>query len=626
MIYAKHDSFNRVFRSPGGAISTGTKLKLSLFLTASAEVKLKLWQGDTASTLSMSARSYNFGGRAGYMHTCEFKSPDTPCLLFYCFEISVNGKTIYYCGRHGEGELSETISHSYQITVYEPFTLPDWYKRSICYQIFPDRFARGEGIGGLMRVHTHTNMGRPIFVHTDWNEEVNYLPLNHEKHYNPVDFYCGDFKGIEEKLPYLKSLSVGLLYLNPIFESRSNHRYDTANYMKADGILGGDDAFFALKKSCEENKIRLMLDGVFSHTGADSVYFNKYGCYAEKGAYESCESKYYEWYDFTKYPDEYISWWGFSDLPEVDEDNKSYREHIAAAVEKWDCSWRLDVADELTDDFIKFLRKKIKESDKENVLIGEVWEDASDKFSKSMRRGYTNGDELDGVMNYPLRQWIIDFLLFRISAFELEYNIKSQLENYPKEFMKGTLNILGSHDTVRILTVLCGAPGRDELSREKQAEISFSGTRLTNGEKKVILAVIVQFGMQGVPCIYYGDEIGMQGMADPFSRRTFNPEKTNSNILNAYMRITAAYSKNSAFSGDIECTALTDDVLVIKRSFDENEAFCMVNRGTSDEKISVSASGRVYVDYLTDKTYCAYKDVLDITLKAGEGVFLCSLE
>lgn len=627
-MYAMHDSFDERFRSPLGARRLNDEVSLSIFLTVNASVKLKFWINGRENETQMLSSSYHYGKRAGYIYSCRITMPDTPCLVFYSFFISVCGKTYYYCGKHGEGFLTEEISSSYQITVYEPYSLPDWYKNCVMYQIFPDRFARSSESGGLSRVGTHVNAGKRVYLHTDWNEEVNYAPLPHESYYTPCDFFCGDLLGIEENLPYLKSLSVGCLYLNPVFEAESNHRYDTGDYMHIDGILGGDEAFFSLKNACQAENIRIMLDGVFSHTGADSVYFNKYGRYHTLGAYQSKNSEYFSWYDFIEYPQRYKSWWGFEDLPEVCEDDPSYRAFIEQVADKWKTSWRLDVADELTDDFIKFLRKRVKAANSEAVVIGEVWEDASDKHSKGIRRGYTNGDELDGVMNYPLRQNIVDFLMYKISAENFVYNMKAQQENYPEEFIKGSMNILGSHDTVRILTVLCNAPERDALPKEEQSKVIFSGNELTNGKKKVILAMIIQFATMGVPCIYYGDEIGMQGMADPFCRRTFDMKRTENNeILEAYRQIAGKRTSHAAFSGGQRLIAISDDVLAVERYACDKRAFCVVNRSGEERRVKIdkAGDGTVYTDALSSRVYSAYRNTLEFTLEAYGGAFLCSL-
>ena len=628
-----HNSFNLFFRNPFGAVCCCQKINISIFTETNSHCTLLVWYFDHYEECSMFSEFCSYNGTNGYIHSYNLTAPDKPGLVFYCFKIENSSETAYYCGRHGNGYVSYQITESYQITVYLGSGFAENQKNRIAYQIFPDRFKRGNKYGGLLRINSHTNRGQNVFIHTDWNDEVLYNPKPYEKYYTPNDFYCGDLQGIEQSIDYLKSLSVNMIYLNPIFESASNHRYDTADYMHIDGILGGDDAFYSLQNACKANKIELMLDGVFSHTGADSLYFNKYKHYGEGGAFNSKLSPYYEWYSFIDHPDTYNSWWGFDELPEVNEDCPSYQRYIENVLNKWRCSWRLDVADELTDNFMQFLYEKTKAIDKNSIVIGEVWEDASDKHSKNHRRGYTNGNMLDGVMNYPLRTWIINFLTCKIDARELAFNITAQAENYPRNFLNCCLNLLSSHDTQRILTVLCGAPDRDALPKDQQQKVLFSGKRLTNGIKKVILAILLQFSVIGIPCIYYGDEVGMQGMADPFSRRAFM-QTNNTNdlqLLTVIQKIAFARSKNTAFCGDMICTSYGSEVAVIARINDSAIALCLVNRSADNIKIDIditadykidSYSHKSFKDCIKGKIYTVNGNILSIILDAYSGLLL----
>ena len=193
-------------------------------------------------------------------------------------------------------------------------------------------------------------------------------------------------------------------------------------------MLGGDEALSALVKAAKERGMRIMLDGVFSHTGADSVYFDKYSRYGEGGAYHLAQSPYRSWYDFNdRYPNGYRSWWGFPELPEVNEEDASYCAFVMGGEDsllsrmagKAVTSWRLDVADELPDAFITSLRGKLKALDADGVLLGEVWEDASNKVSYGEQRAYVLGNSLDSVMNYPFRAAVADFLLHKSDAYAL---------------------------------------------------------------------------------------------------------------------------------------------------------------------------------------------------------------
>ena len=309
------------------------------------------------------------------------------------------------------------------------------------------------------------------------------------------DFYGGNLLGVKKKLEYIKSLGVSVIYFNPIFDSPSCHKYDTGDYEKINPMFGDEEIFKDLCNEAEKIGIKIILDGVFSHTGSDSKYFNKFGNYNSLGAYQSLQSPYYRWYRFNDYPDLYEAWWGFSNMPNIDELNPSYLDYIIrddnSIVEKWirlgASGWRLDVADELPDEFIKILKKKLKEVDKDSVLIDEVWEDASNKVSYSRKREYLFGNELDSVTNYPLRQIILDLVRNYIGNKSFIRRYLSLKENYPKEYFYSTMNMLGNHDTERVLTMLNNSV---ELLKE---------------------AVAIQMTLPGVPLIYYGDEAGLTG-------------------------------------------------------------------------------------------------------------------
>ncbi|NLB61778.1 MAG: hypothetical protein GX802_05070, partial [Clostridiales bacterium] len=399
-----HNSFDSYFRFPFGAMPTGEKLTLRVFaptdsIEGGAEaVKLRLWENASEKVFTGERYPCVYEGNSGNLFKFEIEMPKKPMLVWYYFIVETQDGTFYLGETNGLATLTHFPMKSYQVTVYDKeFSTPKWFSDTIAYQIFPDRFKKGTKRGGLDRISTHTNKGRQVYIHDDWNDEVLYSPLPNKLHYAPIDFFGGDLAGITQSLPYLSKLHIGCLYLNPIFESASNHRYDTSDYMRVDEVLGGDAALIELANECSSKKIKIMLDGVFSHTGDDSVYFNRFNRYDSVGAYNSHDSEFYEWYDFVEFPDRYRSWWGFLNMPEVNEDNANYREFIKKVLRKWanvaNVSWRLDVADELTDSFIKMLREELKSYD--SVLIGEVWEDASNKHSHGSLRGYTNGFELD---------------------------------------------------------------------------------------------------------------------------------------------------------------------------------------------------------------------------------------
>ncbi len=451
-----------------------------------------------------------------------------PKLLFYrfCYENSW-GKT--EIGKQKDSCAGEICSdRKWQLTVYSPdFKTPDWIKGGIIYQIFPDRFCfSGEA---------KKNVPKDRILRDDWGALPHYLP-DSEGIIRNNDYFCGDFKGIEQKLPYIASLGVNCIYLNPISEAHSNHRYDTADYMKPDPLLGSIEDFSSLCKSAEELGIKIIIDGVFSHTGADSVYFNKYGRYKNTGAFGDKNSPYYTWYKFEKDSDEYVSWWGIDTLPETKEEEPSFLSFITGengVIDFWlkagAAGYRLDVADELPDVFLDEVRKAVKRNGEDKYLLGEVWEDATNKISHGGRRRFLLGHQLDSVMNYPFRQAITDFLLSS-NAEKFMESVFSITENYPPEALDCLMNHLGTHDTQRILTLLSGIDCEGK-SREMQACVSISDSALKQGKKLLKMALVMNFTLPGVPSIYYGDEAALTGCKDPFNRGCFPWENEDSEIL-----------------------------------------------------------------------------------------------
>ena len=511
----KFDSRNSKYKTPFGAVTPGTQVRFfAETQRRDISVFLRLWVDDHEEIV----RGCVLEDGVEFYYT-----PDHTGIVWYYFVIYAPEGCRYYSARGGgEGELFEYPPDSYQLTVYdEAYTTPEWFRKGVAYQIFPDRFYRSGEILGLER---HRALGHRPTVHENWNDRPDYLPLEGKKHYSPTDFFGGNLWGIAEKLPYIASLGVNCIYLNPIVLSDSNHRYNTADYMEVDPILGGDEALDYLVKKADEQGIKLMLDGVFSHTGDDSVYFDRYGKFGG-GACSDPGSPYRDWYAFKEYPTKYRSWWGFETLPEVEEMTPSYMDFVGRVLDRYAqsgvTSWRLDVADELPDEFIEFLRRRIKQNDPEGVILGEVWEEASNKQAYGHRRKYVDGHELDSVMGYPFRWAMIDFFLERIEGGALAKYLLSFMENYPAPFYYAHLNLMGSHDEVRPVTALAGAPRRGELPREQQAEVSFTPEEMEYARNRFMLAAAVQYTMPGVPCLYYGDEAGLCGMADPFNRGTY---------------------------------------------------------------------------------------------------------
>ena len=432
----------------------------------------------------------------------------------------------------GCGQISPD-GKEWQLTVYDKaYQTPQWIKGGIMYQIFPDRFNIGKG--------NIKNVPEDRTIHESTADTPVWKPDEHGKILNN-DYYGGNLKGIEEKLPYIASLGVNVIYLNPIFEAHSNHRYNTADYSKIDALLGDENDFKSLCQKADEHGIKIILDGVFSHTGSDSIYFNRENRYASVGAFNSTESPYKDWFTFEE-NGKYKSWWGIDTLPETNEDNEGFIEYIAGRngiAEKWlkagAYGYRLDVADELPDKFLDEFCKSVKALNKDYVVIGEVWEDATNKISHGGRRKYLLGEQLDSVMNYPFSSAILTFMRYGVAENFMEA-IVTICENYPKTALDCLMNHIGTHDTARILTSLI-YDSIEHKPRHIQAECKLTEDEYEKSKELLKCATVLQYTLPGFPSIYYGDEAGVQGGGDPFNRSFFPWGSEDKDITDWYRKL-----------------------------------------------------------------------------------------
>ena len=500
-------------------------------------------------------------------------------LYWYHFDyFSSYGRSSVLQTENGIGGFAGSLfaRKDWQLTVTEKnFTTPDWIKGGIIYQIFPDRFHNsGEA---------KKNVPNDRVMRTDWGNEPEWKPTVEGKVLNN-DFFGGDLKGIQEKLPYLKSLGVNCIYLNPIFEAHSNHRYDTADYGKIDPVLGTEKDFKNLCKEAKKQDIHIILDGVFSHTGDDSVYFNRKGRYETSGAYNSPESPYYKWYKFTNYPDKYQSWWGFETLPEVIEEGEEYREFIngkGGIIEKWlkagADGFRLDVADELPDIFIDELRARLKATKKDALLMGEVWEDATTKHSYGSRRRYLLGSQFDSVMNYPFANAILDFCRNGKAEAFME-TVMQIVENYPKQCLDVMMNHVGTHDTERAITKITGE-SCEYRDRNWQSSHFLNAEKYAKGVKLLKCAAALQYTLPGVPSVYYGDEAGLQGYKDPFNRGCYPWGKENQELVTFYRTMGEIRRNNKVFSdGFFSPVSSMLGCVAFRRHNENGDIMIIVNR------------------------------------------------
>lgn len=600
---AYHNSWISEYREPFGAVTIGSVVHVAIDLWSDedADVMISIRQEGMEEKLSYMSYEGCFDDKKHF--STYLSMPEKGTLMWYYFVIKQGDKTYYYGNNEeclgGAGALYDIEPRPYQITVYKESQVPSWYKNGIAYQIFPDRFSRDEN----WKIRTEfaiENRNRNLnveesqgqFIEEDWYKPAYYVK---DKDGNVTDwpFYGGSLKGIEEKLDYLKSYGVSIIYLNPIFKAVSNHRYDTADYGIIDPILGTDEDFRLLCKEAKQRGINIVLDGVFSHTGADSVYFDKYLNYGGSGAYNNEKSQYRYWYKFDENEEcGYKSWWGVKDLPEVDENNAFYRQLICGEngiLKKWIKAgakgWRLDVADELPDHFIKDIRTAIKNESSDNVLLGEVWEDASNKISYDVRRKFLLGDELDSTMNYPLRQILLDYVNYTISSRKAADKILSLKENYPKDNFYSALNIMGSHDRARLLTL---------MAVEENYEAA---------NKKVKLLTTLQYTLPGVPCIYYGDEVSMRGGDDPENRSAFPWGRENLDMAYHFRMLGLIYRDHSVLrNGELTFISdgVNDDVIAFIRNDKNEKVLVLVNRSYGDTEIDLTENPLLECGYSFD--------------------------
>ena len=569
MSHIRFNPWVEYYKLPFGAVAVNQEIVLRIYVATSAQSPqvycLYRKEGEDTQELSMQQIGTHW-------YECRMVLPEKG-LYFYSFVIIANDgqslETIYY----GKGADSSGIGQTtydgnqvreFQLTCFKEEQIVPWYVEGVAYQIFPDRFANHLTNHQLLverrnTFHYGNYLDRPMYVKNQAGDVVRW------------DFFGGTLKGIEKKIPYLLDLGVTILYLNPIFSADSNHRYDTNDYFEIDDLLGTKEDFLSLVNALHQAGIRLILDGVFSHVGKNSKYFNQDGRYGDDvGASRSQASEYFSWFTFTDYPSDYQSWWGIKDLPEVNKESSTFQTLIYAGeknvIDYWTSlgvdGWRLDVADELPDSFIEGIRTTLA-SHKERVVIGEVWEDASNKISYGKRREYVFGDNLQGVMNYPFRDAILDLLLHRSSVEQVCETLTEIIENYPLQFLLQSLSNIGTHDTKRIYT------------------------ELYENERKFLLALTMLFVFPGVPCLYYGDERQMKGEADP-DNRAFFPWQTMDQRIFRFCRRLIKYRKThqSLQKGDTNFF-YQGDLFGCLRIFENEWTILLVNPSEREQSVDI---------------------------------------
>ena len=604
MIKAIHDTSNVMFRDPTGACRVGSPVCFTLLLERGAAaaaaqdaqgpdgaespvlLHLRFDKDDSQQTISMRRSDSSCGGDRFEAWTAETQLPARG-LYWYWFELKGAGHEEGHWAGGGEGHWADggeghwaggncrgrigldphsgqavfsEDSGAWQITAFEPaFAQPDWIRGGVIYHVFVDRFAKA---------------GEPVFMsgkitRRDWGGEPEWRPDAGGEILNN-DFFGGNLEGIRQKLPYFEELGVTCLYLSPIFEAYSSHKYDTSDYMKIDPMFGDGAGFTRLCEEARTRGIRILCDGVFSHTGSDSRYFDIHDRYGG-GACHHMNSPYRDWYYFEE--DGWQSWWGIKTLPRVNKDVPSYQDFITGpdgVIRHWlragASGWRLDVVDELPRAFLEKLTASAKAEKPDAMILGEVWEDASNKIAYEERKNYFEGDKLDSVMNYPLRRGLIDYVR-EGDAHALARPMQMIMDHYPGRVIHALMNILGTHDTERIITALAGRKLGPDATREEKASIRMDSSEWAAGIRRLKIAVVLQMTLPGVPCIYYGDEAGMEGYNDPFNRRCYPWGHENRDLQDWYRRVIAIRRGSEVYvSGDYRLLAARDGLFAFERS------------------------------------------------------------
>ena len=549
-----------------------------------------------------------------------FPAPETPELCWYAFRFTRADGSVRYLD--ASGWCSEP-QHRWQMTVYDAASpTPGWFGEGLTYQIFPDRFRRSH-LPDMAKMP----WGRRL--HENWDDIPDYLPDGDGEYCR--DFFGGDLVGIREKLPYLRELGVETLYLCPIFEASSNHHYNTGDYRRIDPMLGTEEDFQALCQEAHALGIRVILDGVFNHNGKDSRYFNADGRYGTVGAAQSQDSPYYPWFHFHPWPTDYDAWWGIRDLPAVNESAPSYRDFIFegedSVIRHWlragADGWRLDVADELPDDFIAGIRQAMDETKPGCLLLGEVWEDGSNKIAYSQRRKYLLGGETHCLMNYPFRTAALCYLRGGDAA-DFRESMETIRENYPAPAFQSAMNFLGTHDTPRVLSLL--GEGQTPADKAERAAFRLRPEEERLGKERWKLASALLYAFPGSPMLFYGDEAGLQGLEDPFCRGGYPWGREDEDLL-AWFRLLGRLRKRPSLRrGDLTWLHAQGPLLAFRRQAEGETTAAAFNAGDAEAALTLPWEGREALDLLTGQRFAAWEGRIALCLPARGAVLLTEAE
>jgi len=702
----KHDSFSAFYRSPFGAVPQGTAITLRLRGPIGlTDPEVRLWNAagnpnetDIAMqpvTLPAAVIASETGDNPSQYTWWQATIPATDVStlgdMWYQFEAQYNGQTVYYDDNgaqlEGVGQVGLSAGGpSYQISVYQDnFQTPSWLRHAVIYEIFPDRFFNGnitndenpnvntavgtlpDGQEGLVPVQFHNNWYSqpydPAIVATPGDPDyANELKLRGDGQWN-MDFFGGDLQGINDKLDYLKSLGVNTLYLPPIFQSDSVHKYDTGNFLEVDPGFGTMQDWLNLVKDAKARGMHILIDGAFEDTGSDSVYFNKFGNYQSVGAWQqyqnpSEQSPYYSWYDWTgNSTTPYSSWFGYDTLPLTNTSNPSYQQFVYGGpksvaeywIENGASGWRLDSADNgnFSIPWWSAFRSAVKSVDPQAAIVGEIWNNATNDSGTDWLTGQT----FDSVMNYQFRNAVIDF--FRgtyddgnethtgVDATGFNARLMRLYSEYPLTSFYAMMNLVDSQDTMRILSVLSNAPDPTTMTAYQQATWQPSASDLAVGIARLKLVSDFQFGFPGDPTVYYGDEAGMLGYKDPLNRGPYPWGQANEDLVNHYRLLGAIRNANPVLqTGTFEPLLEQGNVYAFARTITGGQdvfgatasnasAIVAMNNQATATTVTVPVNGTVadgtqMLDELTGTWYTVQQGAVTLNLAPYQGVILIS--
>ena len=520
---------------------------------------------------------------------------ETSAIYNYYFEINTNNGT-KYLGK--DKIIINEIIRENKNKMSVNFETPDWAKGKIMYHIFVDRFNRGSKnpLKEMSRRTTYKSFGDEMIVGP-----------NKEGIWN-ADFYGGDLLGIIEKLDYIKSLGASIIYLSPIVHSQSNHRYDASDYENVDPYVGCNED---LKKLCDEahkRDMKIVLDAVFNHTGNDSKYFNEYGTFDNIGAFQSKDSPFYKFY--RKNNDNFDYWWGMTNLPVCNGYSKEWQEYILSEggiIDKWFNlgidGLRLDVADELTDYFIEQIRVAVKRNKEDGFILGEVW-----KNPMRMGRGYIeSGKGMDSVMNYSLVDSLIRYFKYS-DSYKLNYVLRDILCEYPKDTINTLMNFTSTHDISRAINIF----GADEFNSYSEwawnlnrndlewcRNFKLTEEQYRKGKDIFEAYTFALTFLPGILSIFYGDEVGLEGIGNLANRKPFPWGKEDKELLE-YFRYLGTIRTNEKFleQADLNIIDINNNYMMFERSNNEEEILVAINRTNTENKLTIPSkyeqSNKVY--------------------------------